>query len=107
MFNVCWSRTKKQLDVLQGMVDAIERRTFNINQKVDMLMALVQVEQDDLDALDVVLDEATTAIETRLEALQVALPDADLSALQADVAALRNLSAPAAAPVDTPPAASE
>ena len=104
---MCWRKQSRKLDYIVDLVDAIERRTFNINQKVDMLMALVQVEQDDLDALDVALDEATTAIETRLEALQVALPDADLSALQADVAALRNLSAPAAAPVDTPPAASE
>ena len=104
---MCWSRTKKQLDVLQGMVDAIERRTFNINQKVDMLMALVQVEQDDLDALDSALDEVAASLEAKLEGLQVALPDADLSELQADVAALRNLAAPASEPVDTPPAASE
>ena len=99
---MCWRKQSRKLDYIVDLVDAIERRTFNINQKVDMLMALVQVEQDDLDALDVALDEATTAIETRLEALQVALPDADLSALQADVAALRNLAAPASEPVDTP-----
>ena len=103
MFNVCWSRAKRrQLDVLQGMVDTIDRRTFNINRKVDMLMALVQVEQDDLDALDTALDEVAASLEAKLEGLQVSLPDADLSELQADVAALRNLAAPASEPVDTP-----
>ena len=59
-------------------------------------MALVQVNSDDLDALDTALDEVATAIEAKIEALAVALPDADLSALQEDVAALRAISAPAA-----------
>lgn len=67
-----------------------------------MLMALVQVEQDDLDALDSALDEVAASLEAKLEGLQVSLPDADLSELQADVAALRNLAAPASEPVDTP-----
>ena len=67
-----------------------------LNSKVDTLMALVQIEQDSLDALDAALDEVTTAIEAKIEALKTTLPDADLSALDADIAALRALAAPAA-----------
>ena len=78
-------------------------RLENVEYQLDMvikqlrkLMALVQVNSDDLDALDTALDEVATAIEAKIEALAVALPDADLSALQEDVAALRAISAPAA-----------
>lgn len=70
----------------------------NLTTKVDTLMALVQIEQDSLDALDAALDEVTTSIEAKIEGLKTTLPDADLSALDADVAALRALAAPAAEP---------
>lgn len=95
---MCWLHTRKLLDLLSEQIDVVDRRTFNINKKVDKLMALVQVEQDDLDALDSALDEVATTLETRIEELKVTLPDADLSALSADVEALRNIGAPAATP---------
>lgn len=67
-------------------------------------MALVQVEQDDLDALDTALDEATQAVVDRIQALIDAvptpLPEAELGALQADVQVLRDLAAPS--PVEPP-----
>lgn len=95
-FNVCWRKQSRKLDYIVDLVDTIERRTFTINRKVDTLMALVQVEQDQLDALDSALDEVATSLEAKIESLKTTLPDADLSALEADVAALRNLAAPAA-----------
>lgn len=68
----------------------------HLDSKVDTLMALVKIEQDQLDALDAALDDVTTSLEAKLEELKASLPDADLSALDADVAALRALAAPAA-----------
>lgn len=93
---MCWRKQGRRFDYLVELVDAIDRKTFNINRKVDTLMALVQVEQDQLDALDSALDEVATSLEAKIESLKTTLPDADLSALEADVAALRNLAAPAA-----------
>lgn len=93
---MCWRKQSRRFDYLVELVDAIDRKTFNINRKVDTLMALVQVEQDQLDALDSALDEVATSLEAKIESLKTSLPDADLSALEADVAALRNLAAPAA-----------
>ena len=75
-----------------------------LDSKVSTIMALVQIEQDSLDALDAALDEVTTSLEAKIESLKASLPDADLSALDADVAALRALAAPSA-PVDEPPVA--
>lgn len=72
-----------------------------INNKLGMLMALVKVEQDDLNALDVSLDEVATSLSDKIAALQ--LPTADLQPLLDDVEALRALGAPA--PVDPPPVA--
>jgi hypothetical protein len=73
-----------------------------LNKRMDALMALVKVEQSDLDDLDAALDEATQSISDRIDALVAAgtLPDADVTALKADVDALRALSAPA--PVEPP-----
>lgn len=94
---MCWSRANR-LNQLNDKIDYITYTINKINKKVDKLMALVQVEQDDLDALDSALDEVATTLETRIEELKVTLPDADLSALTADVEALRNIGAPAATP---------
>jgi len=73
-----------------------------LNRKMDIIMGMVQVEQGDLDALDVSLDEIATAFENKIQALidaaQTPLPEAELSALQADVVALRGLSAPVPPP---------
>lgn len=69
-----------------------------LDAKVETIMALVQIEQDSLDALDAALDDVTTSLEAKIEALKTTLPDADLSALDADVAALRALAAPAPEP---------
>lgn len=74
----------------------------HLDTKVETIMALVQIEQDSLDALDAALDEVTTSLEAKIESLKASLPEADLSALDADVAALRALAAPTA---DEPPVA--
>lgn len=66
-----------------------------LDSKVSTIMALVQIEQDSLDALDAALDDVTSSLEAKIEELKTTLPDADLSALDADVAALRALAAPA------------
>jgi hypothetical protein len=70
-------------------------RTDYIARQLEDLKMLVQVEQDSLDALDAALDDVTTSLEAKIEELKTTLPDADLSALDADVAALRALAAPA------------
>jgi len=61
---------------------------------------LVQVEQSQLDELDAALDDVTAAISEKLQALIDAgtLPAADVSALLADVDALKTLVAPTPAP---------
>lgn len=68
----------------------------HVNQKLEDIKMLVSVQQEDLDALDTALDEATAAISARIQALVDAgtLPVADVSALQADVETLRALAAP-------------
>jgi len=73
-----------------------------INNKLGKLMALVKVEQADLDALDQGLDDATAALSAKIQALIDAgnVPAGDVSALQADLEALRALGAPA--PVEPP-----
>lgn len=82
----------------------LNKELESINRKLGNIMALVKVEQGDLDALDQGLDEATTALSDKLQALIDAgsLPAGDVSALQADLEALKALSAPA--PVEPPPA---
>ena len=70
------------------------------DKRMDRVMALVQVEQADLDALDVALDAATQAIIDKIAALN--LPPAQLQALQDDLVTLQGISAPAPAP--EPPA---
>lgn len=62
-------------------------------------MGLVQVESDDLVALDTALDAATASLAAKINAL--ALPAADLQPLLDDVKALSDLGAPA--PVEPPP----
>lgn len=78
---------------------AMEKR---INKKLEIIMALVQVEQSDLDALDASLDEVSASLAAKIQALVDAagepLPPAQLDALNADVAALRALSAPTPPP---------
>jgi hypothetical protein len=69
-----------------------------IEQKVEIVMAQVQVAQEDLDALDTSLDEATDAISAHIDELVAAageqLPEGSLTALQEDVERLRGLRAP-------------
>lgn len=72
--------------------DHIEATINRIEQKVDTLMAQVRVNSEDLDALDTALDEVTASLTTKIESLQ--LPEGDLTELQADLEALRALSAP-------------
>ena len=77
----------KQLEV------RINKKFEAINQKLGNIMALVKVEQGDLDALDQGLDAATSALSEKLQALIDAgsLPAGDVSALQADLEALQAL----------------
>lgn len=77
-------------------------RTDYIARQLEDLKMLVQIEQDSLDALDAALDDVTTSLEAKIESLKTTLPDADLSALDADVAALRALAAPTAEPPAEP-----
>lgn len=68
-----------------------------LDSKVSTIMALVQIY-----AFFAALDDVTTSLEAKIESLKTALPDADLSALDADVAALRALAAPTAEPPAEP-----
>lgn len=77
----------------------VKQALATISHKLEEIMALVKVEQADLDALDGALDEVAASLADKIASL--ALPDADLAALNADVDALRALAAPA--PVVEPP----
>lgn len=77
----------------------VSNQLAGITTLLEELMAKVAVEQDDLDALDAALDEATAALAAKIDALN--LPAAELQPLLDDVEALRSLSAPA--PVAPPP----
>jgi hypothetical protein len=81
-------------------INQILRALAQIDRKVNAIMAAVQVNQEDLDALDVALDAATQSLADKIAALN--LPPAQMAALQDDVAALQALAAPA--PVVEPPA---
>ncbi|MEI6377060.1 MAG: hypothetical protein WCO97_07685 [bacterium] len=75
-------------------------RTDSIARQLKEIKMLVQVEQSQLDELDAALDDVTAAISEKLQALIDAgtLPAADVSALLADVDALKTLVAPTPAP---------
>jgi hypothetical protein len=92
-----WFCSSQRFDHIELLLDVLYKQQRKI-------MALVQVEQADLDALDVALDEATAAVLSRIDALIAAVPEplpaAELSALQEDVEALRSLGAPAPTPVE-------
>ena len=81
-----------------------------INKKVNaIIMGLVKVEQSELDQLDADLDAVTAKIKERIDAIVPGepIPDADLSALKADVDALAGLGTPPAEPVEPEPAEPE
>ena len=92
------------LDALNGLDDKLDTiitqlaymraRDVRIEKKVGNIMALVQIEQADLDQLDTDLDAATTAIIAKIEGLN--LPAAQMDALKEDLDNLRAISAPAA-----------
>jgi hypothetical protein len=81
------------MSLYSAWYDFVEESLKSLHTKVDSLMAQVRVNQEDLDALDTSLDQVATDLAAHIDALE--LPEADLSALQADVEALRALSAPA------------
>jgi hypothetical protein len=79
-------------------VTVILRALAQIDRKVNAIMAAVQVNQEDLDALDQALDAATQSLADKIAALN--LPEGDVGPLLEDVAALQALAAPA--PVEPP-----
>lgn len=72
-----------------------------LTERMEIIMALVSVEETELADLDQALDEATAAIADRIQALIDAgtLPsgEAEVVALQQDVENLRSLAAPSPA----------
>ena len=84
----------KLLQVPETLV-RIEESLQSLHLKVGTLMADVRVTQEALNDLDTSLDEVAANLAAHIEALN--LPEGDLSELQADVEALRALSAPAPA----------
>lgn len=83
-----------EFDSVEESLARIEKSLKSLHKKVDNVMAQVKVNQEDLDALDQSLDQVAEDLAAHIDALD--LPEGDLSALQADVEALRNLSAPPA-----------
>jgi tetrahydromethanopterin S-methyltransferase subunit B len=66
----------------------------SVTAQLEEIMGAVQVQQAQLDELDQSLDDATSSLEEKINALN--LPKADLQPLLDDVEKLRGLSAPAA-----------
>jgi ABC-type transporter Mla subunit MlaD len=91
--NVSFPELAEWLDRVEATVNRIDQRTAKI-------MAMVKVAQEDLDALDRALDDATSSLADKISALE--LPAAELQPLLDDVEALRALSAPAPAPTPEP-----
>lgn len=60
-------------------------------------MGYVKVRQEDLDAIDQSLDESTTALESKILALD--LPEGDLGPIQEDLNNLKGLHTPPAEPI--------
>ena len=78
-------------------VTDLQQQLQVITNILENLMALVQVEQTDLDTLASNLEAAVTAVESEIAALKQALPAADLSGLNTALANLQALEVPAAA----------
>lgn len=66
-----------------------------LTQRMEYIMAEVQVAQEDLDALDQALDQVATSLADKINSLN--LPAGDLQPLLDDVETLRGLAAPAPA----------
>lgn len=66
--------------------------------KVDLIMALVSVEQAELDVLAVALEDVKAAIAAEIASLSTAVPAADVSGLTKALADLQALVPPAPAP---------
>jgi hypothetical protein len=70
----------------------------SIKQLLGSILSLVQIDQDVLDSYGVALGEIASALSAEIEALKVAvpsLPAANVAAIDAQVAALSALEAPA------------
>jgi hypothetical protein len=66
-----------------------------IQKGIHQIMALVQIEQTDLDTLAANLEAVKTSLEAEIASLQVSLPAADLSGLNAALTDLQSLEPPA------------
>lgn len=78
---------------------------ISLHRKMDKLMALVQVEQTDLDNIATSIETAKGALQTLLANPVVQqLPVADLNKVNQALADLQSLELPTPAPADQPPA---
>lgn len=91
-----WWATARDLQPLSSKLDVVLGTLNYLSRRMETLMTAVRVQQEDLDALDEALDEATAKLSDKLDQLAAAgtIPEGDLSELKADVEALRNLAAP-------------
>ena len=69
--------------------DFVEQSLARIELKLEVVMGLVKVSQEDLDAIDQQLDESVAALTEKIEALD--LPEGDLTALKEDLENLKGL----------------
>ena len=93
----------KRSKLIQAKLDGLLDLSRITNRKLKNIMALVSVEQDELDSLGVALAEVATSLSDKIDALiaaDVPLPAGSLDGLKADLASLQSLVAPAAVPVD-------
>lgn len=66
-----------------------------ITKGIHQIMALVQIDQTQLDSLATALEAVKTALATEIAGLQVQLPAADLSGLNQALTDLQGLESPA------------
>jgi len=92
------SRIDRSTKRIEDKVDMLTGSMLTLHRKIGMIMALVQVEQGDLDALDASRDQVAASraqkIQDLMDAVTEPLPPAQMDALNADVEALRALAAP-------------
>jgi Tfp pilus assembly protein PilV len=69
-----------------------------LNERLDTIMATVQVDQAQIDALTQTLSDIAANLTAEIATLKTQLPAADFSGVDAQVAALQNLETPATTP---------
>lgn len=91
------------LAALSNLHTTLSTKLTSLDRKVSRIMALVQVEQTEVDTLARTLKDIGTNLADEIATLKAALPAADFSAVDAQVAALQALEVPVTPPAPPTP----